>query len=49
MLKMEESLILLIIISGALGVACWLAFLWGVKRGEFEDPERPKYRMLDDD
>lgn len=46
---MEESLIILIIVSGALGVASWLLFLWAVKRGEFEDSERPKYRMLDDE
>ena len=48
-MRMDESLILLIVLSGALGVACWLVFLWAVKRGEFEDPERPKYRMLDDE
>jgi cbb3-type cytochrome oxidase maturation protein len=46
---MDDSLMLLIVISGAMGAACWLVFLWAVRRGEFDDPERPKYRMLDDD
>jgi len=31
------------------GAAVWLVFLWAVKRGEFDDPEGPKYRMLDED
>ena len=43
------SLGLLIGLSLALGVAAWLFFLWSVKSGQYEDPEGPKYRMLDDD
>ena len=39
----------LIVLSLALGVAAWLFFLWSVKSGQYEDPEGPKYRMLDDD
>ncbi|MGC3997346.1 MAG: cbb3-type cytochrome oxidase assembly protein CcoS [Anaeromyxobacter sp.] len=36
-------------ISLALGLAAWLLFVWSVKSGQYEDPEGPKYRMLDDD
>ncbi len=43
------SLGLLIGLSLALGVAAWLFFMWTVKSGQYEDPEGPKYRMLDDD
>ena len=39
----------LILLSLALGVGAWLFFLWTVKSGQYEDPEGPKYRMLDDD
>jgi len=39
----------LILLSLALGVAAWLFFLWTVKSGQYDDPEGPKYRMLDDD
>ena len=31
------------------GVAGWFLFIWAVKSGQFDDPEAPKYRMLDDD
>ncbi len=43
------SLGFLIAISLSLGVAAWLGFLWSVKSGQYDDPEGPKYRMLDDD
>jgi len=43
------SLGFLIAISLALGIAAWLGFLWSVKSGQYDDPEGPKYRMLDDD
>ena len=46
---MDESIILLIILSLCLGACCWLIFIWAVKKGEFEDVEKPKHRMLDDD
>ncbi|WP_242343882.1 cbb3-type cytochrome oxidase assembly protein CcoS [Anaeromyxobacter terrae] len=39
----------LIVLSLALGVVAWLFFLWTVKSGQYDDPEGPKYRMLDDD
>ncbi len=47
--KMDETLLLLIVLSLFLGCGCWLLFVWGVKKGEFNDIERPKHRMLDDD
>ena len=40
---------LLIALSLALGLAAWLFFLGTVKSGQYDDPEGPKYRMLDDD
>ena len=43
------DLIALIGLSLALGLAAWLFFLWSVKSGQYDDPEGPKYRMLDDD
>jgi cbb3-type cytochrome oxidase maturation protein len=39
----------LIVVSLVLGLAAWLGFMWSVKSGQYEDPEGPKYRMLDDD
>ncbi len=39
----------LIALSLALGVAAWLFFLWSVRSGQYDDPEGPKYRMLEDD
>lgn len=39
----------LIVLSLSLGLAAWLYFLWSVKSGQYDDPEGPKYRMLDDD
>jgi len=43
------SLGFLIAISLGLGIAAWLGFLWSVKSGQYDDPEGPKYRMLDDE
>ncbi len=43
------SLIGLIAISLVLGVLAWAGFLWSVRSGQYDDPEGPKYRMLDDD
>jgi cbb3-type cytochrome oxidase maturation protein len=40
---------LLIAVSLALGVAAWLGFLWSVRSGQYDDPEGPKYRMLEED
>jgi cbb3-type cytochrome oxidase maturation protein len=39
----------LIILSLALGLGAWLFFMWTVKSGQYEDPEGPKYRMLDEE
>jgi cbb3-type cytochrome oxidase maturation protein len=39
----------LVVLSLALGLAAWLAFLWSVKSGQYDDPEGPKYRMMADD
>ena len=46
---MLQSTVILIILSLFLGAGVWLIFVWAVKRGEFDDPEGPKHRMLDDD
>lgn len=46
---MDESIVLLIALSLLLGAGAWLVFIWAVKKGEFDDVERPKHRMLDDD
>ncbi|MBE0597391.1 MAG: cbb3-type cytochrome oxidase assembly protein CcoS [Desulfuromonadales bacterium] len=46
---MLQSTVILIILSLFLGAGVWLIFIWAVKRGEFDDPEGPKYRMLEDD
>jgi cbb3-type cytochrome oxidase maturation protein len=46
---MPSSIIILIILSAFLGLAAWLIFIWAVKKGQMDDIERPKYRMLDDD
>jgi len=46
---MLQSLIALIILSLFLGAGAWLVYLWAVGRGEFDDPEEPKYRMMEED
>lgn len=46
---MLDSILILIILSLFLGTGVWLFFIYTVKRGDFEDPEGPKYRMLDED
>lgn len=46
---MFKSLLILIILSLLVGTGVWLFFIWAVKKGEFDDVEAPKYRMLDDD
>jgi len=42
------SLAFLIVLSLSLGVGAWLFFVWSVRSGQYDDPEGPKYRMLDD-
>jgi cbb3-type cytochrome oxidase maturation protein len=39
----------LIFLSIILGVGAWLFFVWAVKSGQYDDPEGPKHRMLEDD
>jgi cbb3-type cytochrome oxidase maturation protein len=46
---MYKSIVILIILSLCVGLGVWLVFVWAVRRGEFDDVEGPKYRMLDDD
>jgi cbb3-type cytochrome oxidase maturation protein len=48
-LSVLDSILMLIILSLFLGTGVWLFFIWAVKKGEFDDVEGPKYRMLDDD
>ena len=43
------SMGLLIFLSIVLGAGAWILFLWSVRSGQYDDPEGPKYRMLDDD
>jgi cbb3-type cytochrome oxidase maturation protein len=39
----------LIFLSLILGIGAWLFFVWSVKSGQYDDPEGPKYRMLEDE
>ena len=39
----------LILLSLVLGLVAWLFFLWSVRSGHYDDVERPKHRMLDDE
>ncbi len=46
---MLQSTVILIVLSLFLGTGAWFVFLWAVRRGEFDDVEGPKHRMLMDD
>jgi cbb3-type cytochrome oxidase maturation protein len=46
---MFKSIIILIVLSLCIGTGAWLLFIWTVKRGDFDDVEGPKYRMLDEE
>jgi cbb3-type cytochrome oxidase maturation protein len=46
---MLTSTVILILLSLFLGTGVWLVFVWAVKKGEFDDIEGPKHRMLDED
>lgn len=46
---MWQSIVVLSVLSLFLGAGAWLFFLWAAGRGEFDDPEEPKYRMLEDE
>ncbi len=39
----------LILASLALGLGAWALFVWSVRSGQYDDPEGPKYRMLEGD
>lgn len=41
--------IALIVLMFAVGLAALFVFLWGIKTGQFDDIERPKRRMMDDE
>ncbi|HCC68555.1 MAG TPA: cbb3-type cytochrome oxidase assembly protein CcoS [Nitrospiraceae bacterium] len=43
------TLYFLIFLSIILGIGAWLLFMWSVKKGQHEDAEDMKYRMLEDD
>ncbi len=43
---MIKSIVILILLSLFVGTGVWLFFIWAVKKGEFDDVEGPKYRML---
>ena len=43
------SIFFLIFVSIILGIAAWLFFMWAARSGQYDDPEGPKYRMLEDD
>lgn len=44
-----EILILLLPLALGLGALFLGTFLWAVKKGQYDDVETPKYRMLLDD
>ena len=46
---MNQSTVILIVLSLLLGTGAWLVFLWAARKGEFDDLEGPKHRMLRDD
>jgi cbb3-type cytochrome oxidase maturation protein len=46
---MLKSIIILMLLSICVGTGAWLFFVWTVKRGDFDDVEGPKYRMLDEE
>jgi cbb3-type cytochrome oxidase maturation protein len=46
---MLKSILILIFLSFCIGTGVWLFFMAAVKRGDFDDIEGAKYRMLDDD
>ncbi|WP_020676361.1 cbb3-type cytochrome oxidase assembly protein [Geopsychrobacter electrodiphilus] len=46
---MMKTILLLMFLSFCIGTGVWLFFIYAVKKGEFDDIEAAKYRMLDDD
>lgn len=43
------TIFLLLFLTFAVGVAAWLLFIWATRTGQFDDPEGPKFRMLDEE
>ncbi|HHN64042.1 MAG TPA: cbb3-type cytochrome oxidase assembly protein CcoS [Nitrospirae bacterium] len=43
------TVFLLIFVVFILGMAGYLVYIWAIKSGQYDDPEGPKYRMLDDE
>ncbi|UCG78948.1 MAG: cbb3-type cytochrome oxidase assembly protein CcoS [Nitrospirota bacterium] len=43
------TIFLLIGLTFLVSLGAWLIFVWSVKSGQYDDPEGPKYRMLEDD
>ncbi len=43
------TIALLVFISLVLAAGAWLLFVWAVGSGHYDDVERPKHRMMDDD
>jgi len=43
------TIVALLFLTLALGIAAWLLFMWAVRSGQFDDIEGPKYRIFDDD
>jgi len=43
------TIVALLFLTLALGIGAWFLFMWGVKSGQFDDIEGPKYRIFDDD
>lgn len=39
----------LIVLMFFIGLAAWFIFVWAAKTGQFDDIERPKHRMMDDE
>lgn len=46
---MFKSILILILLSLCIGIGAWLIFIWSVKKGQYDDIERAKYRMLEED
>ena len=46
---MSVSTLALMVLSLCLALGGWLVFVWAMRRGQFDDAEGPKHRMMDDD
>jgi cbb3-type cytochrome oxidase maturation protein len=46
---MLKSILLLIFLSFCIGTGVWLFLVYAIKKGEFDDIEGAKYRMLEED